>query len=55
MSTFKLTIYTADTPMAGTDAIVGISLFDTEGIRAGRTIDSSKKGIFEKGSVDIIM
>ena len=42
MSAFKLTIFTSDTAMAGTDALVGISLFDEEGIRAGTTVDSAK-------------
>ena len=55
MSTFKLNIFTSDTPMAGTDALVGISLFDEEGIRAGTTVDSAKKGVFERNSVDEVM
>jgi len=54
MSAFKLTIFTSDTPMAGTDALVGISLFDEEGIRAGTTVDSAKKGVFERASVDVV-
>ena len=41
--------------MAGTDALVGISLFDEEGIRAGTTVDSAKQGVFERNSVDIVL